>query len=67
MREALRPVDAPGPPEPHKVAPDTTPEPERATEESTARRGRISELVRLIRAGVSDSTIVKELKELVGD
>jgi hypothetical protein len=47
------------------VAPDTTPQPKRAAEESTARRGRIAELVARIRAGASDSTIVQELKELL--
>ena len=50
MRDALRPVDAPGPSEP-PVAPDTTPEPDRAAEESHRRRGRIAQLVAHVRAG----------------
>jgi len=53
LRDAIasRPVDAPGAPEPSKVAPDTTQAAEPAAEESQRRRGRIQQLVARLRAG----------------
>jgi hypothetical protein len=60
---APRPVDAPGACEPSTVAPDATPEPKRAADESQRRRGRIAQLIARIKAG--DLSAVDLLRELL--
>lgn len=67
MRDVLRGPeavqDAPGRPEPAAVESEPTPEPVRPSEESTARRGRIADLVARVQAG--DLSAVDILRRLI--